>query len=87
MIDPYERARARDSVTIEHLNCEGPFYWGEEGFFAKDIVICCGSCNSSRGKKTLPDWFASSYCVERGINIETVAEAVREYLFRKGFAR
>jgi hypothetical protein len=87
MVYPYERARARESATIEHLNREGPFYWGENGFLAVDIVICCGSCNSSRGRKLLADWFESSYCLERGIAAETVAEPVRDYLCRKSIAR
>jgi hypothetical protein len=32
--------------------------------------------------KTLPEWFASAYYVERKITAETVARPVREYLGR-----
>ena len=81
MLYPYMGDVPRDSATIEHLNFDGPFYWGR-GLRAEDIVMCCGSCNSSRGRKTLPEWFASAYCVERNITAETVARPVREYLGR-----
>lgn len=72
----------RDWATIEHLNSDGPFYWAT-GLKIEDIVVCCGSCNSSRGAKPLPEWFSSSYCESRGINSETVADPVRQYLRRK----
>jgi hypothetical protein len=71
----------RDYATIEHLNFDGPFYW-EDGLQAEDVVICCGSCNSSRGVKTLSHWFASPYCIQRNISAETVAQPVKEYLRR-----
>lgn len=83
MVYPYRRSACSDSATIEHLNHDGPFYW-ETGLRAEDIVICCGSCNSSRGIKVLTDWFATNYCIERGIDKNTVAESVREYLTRNG---
>ena len=69
----------QDKATIEHLNCNPPFYW-KEGLKKSGIVICCGSCNSSRGKKTLLDWFKTSYCLDRNINKDTVAEPVKKYL-------
>lgn len=81
MFSPYDRGRAIDSATIEHLNREGPFYW-KDGLAAEDLVICCGACNSSRGAKLLTEWFLSEYCLERSINISTVAEPVRSYLAR-----
>jgi hypothetical protein len=56
----------KDKATIEHLNRKGPFYW-DDGLKVEDLVICCGSRNSSRGTKKLSDWFNSKYCVERGI--------------------
>jgi hypothetical protein len=83
MVYPYSSEAPGDSATIEHLNFDGPFYW-DRGLEAGDIVMCCGSCNSSRGRKSLADWFASAYCVERSITAETVAASVREYLLRKG---
>ena len=81
MVFPYDRTKAIDSATIEHLNRDGPFYW-EDGLSAEDIVICCGACNSSRGAKLLTEWFGSRYCVERTINSSTVAEPVQTYLLR-----
>src|SRR5262249_3053870 len=60
-----------------------PFQW-LDGLEEQDLVICCGSCNSSRGVKTHTEWFASSYCERRGIAANTVAEEVQRYLVRKG---
>lgn len=47
---------------------------------ANNIVMCCGSCNSSRGVKQLAHWFNSSYCLAGNINENTVAEPVKKYL-------
>jgi len=82
MIFPYDVNRRQDSATIEHLNFDGPFYWND-GLQIEDIVICCGSCNSSRGIKKLQDWFKTKYCVEKNINKDTVSNQVKEYLNRK----
>ena len=82
MIFPYDVNRRQDSATIEHLNFDGPFYWND-GLQIEDIVICCGSCNSSRGIKKLQDWFKTKYCVEKNINEDTVSYPVKEYLNRK----
>src|SRR5262245_17464948 len=68
-----------DKVTVEHLNRKGPFYWWE-GLLEEDLVLCCGSCNSSRGTKRLVDWFKSRYCVIKGITASGVAEEVKRYL-------
>lgn len=64
----------KDSATIEHLNNDGPF---NNKF---NLAICCGSCNSSRGDKDLLAWFKTSYCIEKNINKDTVAEPVKEYI-------
>ncbi len=82
MIYPYRTNNRADSATIEHLNCDGPFYWCDK-LEAHDIVICCGACNSSRGAKTLAEWFNTRYCVDRNINANTVAAPVRSYLQRQ----
>jgi hypothetical protein len=68
-----------DQASIEHLNFCGPFYI-KDGLRPEDIVICCRSCNSSRGQRRLWDWFESDYCVKRNINVETVAHPVSRYL-------
>lgn len=70
-----------DKATLEHLSFDGPFYW-KGGLKREDIVMCCGRCNASRGKKRLADWFRSSYCIKRGIGGSTVAEPVKDFLRR-----
>jgi hypothetical protein len=82
MVYPYVAKNSRDCATIEHLSSDPPFYWSE-GLQAHDIVICCGSCNSSRGVKKLADWFKSPYCVAGNINENTVDEPVKSYLKRQ----
>lgn len=68
-------------ATIEHLNFDGPFYWNK-GLEKADLVICCRSCNSSRGKKKLYNWLRSAYCSKKKITENTVAIPVQEYLRR-----
>jgi hypothetical protein len=74
MIYPYDLKNRNDSATIEHLNHLPP--WNNP----KTIAYCCGSCNSSRGKQKIRDWFNSSYCVNRNINFDTVSDAVKRYI-------
>src|SRR5262245_21563265 len=66
-------------ATIEHLNRHGPTYWSE-GLREEHLVIVCGRCNSSRGRKRLSEWFASPYCTSRCIGPNTVAQRVRQYV-------
>lgn len=82
MIYPFARKVQRDCATIEHLNFDGPFYWSY-GLHADDIVLCCGSCNSSRGAKKLTDWFTTQYCIDNNINANTVAAPIKSYLKRQ----
>lgn len=72
-----------DMASIEHFREEGPFYW-DKGLKEEDIGICCISCNSSRGRKSLSAWFKGSYCTNRNIpiNEKTVADSVRKYIER-----
>ena len=81
MITPYNRKKHGDSATIEHLSPVRPFYV-KEGMKIDNIVICCGSCNSSRGAKKLLDWFKTKYCIDKNINENTVSSPVKEYLKR-----
>jgi hypothetical protein len=76
---PGVSGNARGKATIEHLNREGPFYW-PEGLEERHLVIACGQCNSSRGRKRLIDWFESAYCAERGISARTVCGRGGQYL-------
>jgi hypothetical protein len=82
LIYPYVAKSSTDCATIEHLNFDGPFYWSD-GLRPEDIAICCGSCNSSRGVRTLTDWFRMPYCIEKSINANTVAAPVRSFLERQ----
>ncbi len=68
-----------DKATIEHLHRHKPFYV-DEGLKLTEVAICCQSCNSSRGRKRLRDWFESAYCVERKINPGMVKAPVKKYL-------
>ena len=74
MSPPGEDVWRGDWATIEHLNRFPP--WSDP----TTVAICCGSCNSSRGAKPLPEWFRPPYCQERDIRLETVADPVREFL-------
>jgi hypothetical protein len=71
----------RNMPTIEHLNERPPFYW-QHGLKEEGLAICCGSCNSSRGNKSLREWFRTPYCAERAVPItrHSVAKPVRKYL-------
>lgn len=79
LIYPYDPANRNDSATIEHLDFDGPFYWGEN-LKPENLVMACGSCNSSRGIKTLIQWFESEYCRSRNITSKTVSGTVKQYL-------
>ena len=82
MIYPSDLKNLKDSASIEHLNFDGPFHW-KDGLEIRDIVMCCRSCNSSRGIHKLENWFKTKYCIDRNINENTVASPVKEYLNRK----
>jgi len=84
MIFPWVSNNRGDSATIEHFREKGPFYWGE-GLKEEDLAICCGSCNSSRHRKKLSDWFQTAYCadIKRKINKNTIAKPVKDYIIRR----
>ena len=82
---PYAPTPCTDRPTIEHLDERPPFRW-QQGLTEAGFAICCWSCNASRGKRSLLDWFGTSYCVARGITPATVAEPVRRYLHTHGLA-
>ena len=46
----------------------------------ENICLCCMSCNSSKGARSLSEWFARDYCRKKNINAQTVADVVRRYL-------
>jgi len=74
MIKPSSEGNRKDWATIEHLNHLPP--WNNPA----TVAICCASCNSSRSNKKIIDWFKTSYCTERNINYDTVANPVKDYI-------
>jgi hypothetical protein len=75
MVDKMPPRGPRKSVaTWEHIINDANIITRE------NIARCCVPCNSSKGKKSLSDWFQSTYCIKRGINKGTVAEIVKEAL-------
>ncbi|PIS19065.1 MAG: HNH endonuclease [Zetaproteobacteria bacterium CG12_big_fil_rev_8_21_14_0_65_55_1124] len=44
----------------------------------ENITLCCCGCNSSKGAKKLSEWLQSKYCIEHGINTDTVAPVIKE---------
>lgn len=69
----------QNKATVEHfdyISVLNPEKW--------NVVLCCGSCNSSNNQPiTLLEWFGKPYCLEKGINESTVAQVVRDYLARR----
>ena len=50
----------------------------------ENIVLCCCSCNSSKGNKPLKSWLGSEYASARGISVHTLSPIVLEHLKSKG---
>lgn len=44
----------------------------------ENISLCCCGCNASKGQKQLSVWLKSSYCKERQITPESVAQIVKQ---------
>ena len=77
----------KNSATIENLNHRQD--WNSVESYVRRglpvdeiIVICCRSCNSSRGAKKIIDWFDSKYCLEKNICIDTVVPTVKNYILK-----
>jgi hypothetical protein len=45
-----------------------------------NIALCCGSCNSSKGKKSLQEWLQSAYCLRLGITEQSIAAVAKAAL-------
>lgn len=74
-----------NAAIIEHLNhlpeWDSVRSFVQEGKpVSKIIAICCGSCNSIRGSKSLLNCFETPYCKKRKINYSTVALVVKKYI-------
>lgn len=46
----------------------------------ENIALCCRSCNSSKGSKTLAIWLQSEYCKRKGITVQSLAPVARAAL-------
>ena len=44
----------------------------------ENIVLCCCSCNASKGQKQLSTWLQSNYCKDRGITADSVAPIIKQ---------
>lgn len=81
----YSSKNKGDLPSIEHLNHK-PDWDSVESFVCEGkpvyaiIAICCRSCNSSRGAKSLRNWFKTPYCIEHNIKYSTVASVVKKYI-------
>jgi hypothetical protein len=71
MSDKRDPANMLTLATIEHLY--------PPGNDSRWISWCCRACNSSH-RKPLREWFRSAYCIQRGINENTVAPIIKEFL-------
>ena len=49
----------------------------------ENIALSCGSCNASKGSKTLTNWLKSSYCQNKGITLESVSAVVKQHIVEK----
>jgi len=62
------------SMTWEHVI-------NDASIITKDnIVLCCRSCNSSKGSKKLADWLNSDYCKNKNINYTSVDLVIKKHL-------
>jgi 5-methylcytosine-specific restriction endonuclease McrA len=71
---PFDEKSSTNKATWEHIDND------ENNITESNIALCCASCNSRKGAMKLSDWLQSSYCKERNINRETVANVVQEFL-------
>ncbi len=62
-----------DKATFEHIDNDGPP--SEE-----NIVMCCASCNASKGTKKILDWLESPYCKKKNITKETIAGIIKKFV-------
>lgn len=63
-------------ATWEHIDNDGDCS-------DRNVALCCCACNSSKGTKTLAEWFESEYCKERKISASRVAPVVRNWIKRR----
>jgi len=72
----YPNERVGDRPSWEHIINDTKVINRE------NIVLCCRSCNSSKGARPLSIWLESAYCKRKGIDKNTVATVVKMALKR-----
>lgn len=72
---PADGGRAK-IATWEHIDNDGDSS-------DRNVALCCGACNSSKGTKTLAQWLESGYCKKNRINGRRVAAIVRNWMKRR----
>jgi len=45
-----------------------------------NVALCCGSCNSSKGKRSLREWLQSDYCLRLGVTEQSIAAVAKAAL-------
>jgi hypothetical protein len=68
------RSNPRDRATFEHLDNDA------QNIPESNIALCCASCNSSKGARSMKTWLESAYCQRKRITRETVAQVVRDFI-------
>jgi len=73
---PFEDRSATAGASWEHIINDIRLVTRE------NIVLCCRSCNASKGQKALGEWLKSPYCQKRGITKDTLSPIARQALIR-----
>jgi 5-methylcytosine-specific restriction endonuclease McrA len=60
-------------LTLDHLDSEG-------GNNASNLVTCCPSCNATRGKRSLAEWY--TILESRGIPARTIRARIKRLTAR-----
>jgi hypothetical protein len=63
--------------SIEHIENET---WKKNPAVLGDLAICCGSCNSSKGKKELMKWLNSPNGKGSEINKNKLAPIIKKWI-------
>ena len=71
---PHTKGTPNDKATWEHFDNN------EHNIKEWNLALCCGSCNSSKGAKSVRGYI--EYCKERGRKLK-LGKPVKDYLKRK----
>lgn len=66
------RVSKKTSASWEHIIND------EKIITRENIALYCYGCNANKGAKKLSDWLKSKYCIEHGINADSVALIVKQ---------